>query len=116
VAKVNAPSPQPQVLEVKDSVSGQVDTILTAGGAVEIVGINIKIAGDNADCGLYFVTEGNSEFKAVTLVANKPSSVIALVPALAAGGYRVKIVTQYSGGKELKDPKITVYNKILQVQ
>jgi hypothetical protein len=49
VAKVNAPSPQPQVLEVKDSVSGQVDTTLTSGGAVEIVGINIKIAGDNAD-------------------------------------------------------------------
>ena len=31
LTKVNMPSPQPQILEVKDSVSGKVDEILTAG-------------------------------------------------------------------------------------
>ncbi|KAA6344131.1 hypothetical protein EZS27_008213 [termite gut metagenome] len=116
LAKVNAPAPQPQILEVKDSVSGQVDTILTAGGAVEIDGINIKIVGDNEAVGLYFVAEDTTETKAVTLISNKPSLVLSLIPALASGNYRIKIVTQYSGGKDLKEPKTTIYSKTLQVQ
>ncbi|MDR1983820.1 MAG: DUF4469 domain-containing protein, partial [Prevotellaceae bacterium] len=68
LTKVNAPSPQPQILEVKDSVTGKVDEVLTAGGAVEIDGIHIKIAGENAACGLYFVAESGVEIKAVTII------------------------------------------------
>jgi hypothetical protein len=35
---------------------------------------------------------------------------------LTSNNYRIKIVTQYSGGKDLKEPKTTVYGKTLQVQ
>jgi hypothetical protein len=117
VTKVNAQSPQPQVLEVKDSVSGKVDKILTAGGAVEIDGINIKLAGNKDTVGLWFVAEDGSETKAVTIIANKPSQLIALIPQLGIGGnYQVKIATQYSGSWDWKEPKSTVYGKVLQVQ
>jgi hypothetical protein len=116
LVKINATAPQPQILEVKDSVSGQVDTVLTSGGAVEINGINIKIVGDNESVGLYFVAEDTTETKAVTLISNKPSAVLSLIPALAPSNYRIKIVTQHSGGKDLKEPKTTVYGKVLQVQ
>ena len=113
LTKINASSPQPQILEVKDSVTGKVDEVLTAGGAVEINGVNIKIAGDNAACGLYFVDENGAETKAVTVIQNKPATVLSLIPALATGSYRVKITTQYSGGNLLKEPKTTIYGKAL---
>jgi hypothetical protein len=115
VEKINTPTPQPQILEVKDSVSGSVDTVLTAGGAVEIAGINIKITGEKPETGLYFVAESGAETKAVTVVTNKPSQLIALIPALPAGAYRIKVVTQYSGGTQLKEPKATAFPKLLTV-
>ena len=89
------------------------DEVLTAGGAVEINGVNIKIAGDNAACGLYFVDENGAETKAVTVIQNKPATALSLIPALATGSYRVKITTQYSGGNLLKEPKTTIYGKAL---
>ncbi|GHT80416.1 hypothetical protein FACS189467_2490 [Bacteroidia bacterium] len=116
LTKINSAPPQPSVLEVKDSVSGTVDTTLTAGGVVEINGINIKIAGDNPDNGLYFVAANGNAAKAATIVTNKPATLIALVPALAASSYQVKIVTQYNGGAGVKEPKITTYGKTLVVQ
>lgn len=117
VTKVNAPSPQPQILEVKDSVTGSIDQLLTSGGVVEITGVHIKIAGENPACGLYFIAEDGSEAKTETLVHNKPSTLIAIVPALGAGNYHIKVITQFQGGgKELKDPRTTIYGKLLQVQ
>jgi hypothetical protein len=116
LVKVNIPSPQPQIIEAKDSVTGKVDEVLTAGGAVEIHGINIKITGDNPDCGLFFVDEGGRETKAETVIINKPASLIALIPLLQPDSYRLKIVTQYSGSNNLKDPKTTIYGKIFQVR
>jgi hypothetical protein len=115
LSKISAPSPQPQILEVKDSVSGKVDSTLTARGAVEIAGINIKLSGDKPETGLYFVAKNGTETKAVTIVSNKPSQVIALIPALAKGVYTIKIVTQYSGSNLLKEAKTTVFTKPLTV-
>jgi hypothetical protein len=58
------------------------------------------------------VAEDGSETQAATIIANKPSQIIALIPQLNIGdSYQVKIVTQYSGSRDLKDPKITVYGK-----
>jgi hypothetical protein len=117
LVKINAPSPQPQVLEVKDSVSEKIDEVLTSGGAVEIDGINIKLAGKKETVGLWFVSESDgSETPATTIVINRPAQVIALIPALTIGEtYRIKIVTQYSGSVELKQPKVTVYDKLFTV-
>ncbi|GHT81269.1 hypothetical protein FACS189467_5030 [Bacteroidia bacterium] len=115
LTKINSAPPQPSVLEVKDSVSGAVDTTLTSGGVVEINGINIKIVGENPDNGLYFVAADGTAVKAATIVTNKPATLIALVPVLAAGGYQVKIVTQYSGSYNLKESKTTIYGKTLVV-
>ena len=115
LSKINASSTQPQILEVSDSVTGKVDEVLTSGGAVEINGVNIKIAGDNAACGLFFVDENGTETKAVTIIQNKPATLISLIPTLAAGSYQVKITTQYSGSVLLKTPKTTIYGKTLLV-
>jgi hypothetical protein len=113
VTKIKAPSTQPQILEVKDSISGTVDKILTSGGAVEVAGVNIKLSGNKNEVGLYFVAEDGTETPSSTIIMNKPSQLIALIPQLAAGLYKIKVVTQFSGGRELKDSKEVLYPKSL---
>lgn len=108
--------PQPQILEVKDSVSKSINTRLTAGGVVEVFGNNIKVGGDHADCGLWFVPATGEPTKATTLVQNKPGSIIAVIPQLPTGSYTLKIITQQSGGGILlKTPRICLFGKTLTV-
>jgi hypothetical protein len=114
--KVNVASPQPQILEVKDSVSGSVDDRLTPGGVLEITGVNIRISGKNPACGLFFVSDDMPEtLKVETLVTNNPSSLVAIIPFLAPGGrYRVKVVTQYQHSRrDLNEPRTTTFPKLL---
>jgi hypothetical protein len=48
------------------------------------------------------------------IVTNNPSELIVVIPALAAGRYRVEITTQYSGsGNLLKEPRTVVFDRIL---
>ena len=115
--KTNATAPQPQIQEVKDSVSGKVNEILTRRGVVEVRGYNLKIEGDNEACGLWFVTEDGKEFKAEVVIENKPSRILAMLPEIAGERVQVKVVTQYTGSaKLLKSPKMFVYPKKLNVE
>ena len=107
--------PQPTILEVKDSVSGKVNEQLTPGGVVELMGVNIKIVGENADCGLWFVPASGEAVKAKVIVQNKPSSVIAMIPNLSPETYTLKVMTQYSGGKPLNEPRTCLFKKPLVI-
>jgi hypothetical protein len=115
--KTNKPAPLPQIQEVKDSVSGAVNDRLTSGGVVELRGYNLRIEGDHPTCGLWFVAEGGEETKATVFIDNKPAKLLAMIPALSAGNYQMKVVTQYANGvKLLKTPKIFTYPKSLTVE
>ena len=105
---------QPNIIEVKDSISGKTNEILTPDGVLEVRGYNIKICGDNPTCGLWFVGNG-SEIKAATYSENKPSTLIAMIPALEKGSYQIKVVTQYSKSRILKQPKVFVYPVVFTV-
>jgi hypothetical protein len=113
--KTESVTPIPQVLEVKDSMSGKTNEVLTPGGVVEVRGNNIKLAGDDASGGLWFVSATGNAVKASVIVQNKPSILIAMIPALPAGVYSLKVVTQYSGGALLKEPRASLYAKQLKV-
>lgn len=115
IEKTGTVTPQPTILEVKDSVSGKVNEQLTPGGVAELMGVNIKIVGENADCGLWFVPATGEAVKAKVIVQNKPSSLIVMIPNLSAGTYTLKEVTQFSGGKPLKEPKICIFTKPLLI-
>jgi len=116
LVKTNKPAPLPQIQEVKDSVSGAINERLTSGGVAEVRGYNLRIDGDDPTCGLWFVANGGQETKADVVIENKPSKILAMIPALAAGNYQVKVVTQFTGGgKFLKTPKVFVYPKTLTV-
>lgn len=114
--KVLATLPQPQIQEIKDSVSGVVNEKLTANGVVEVRGYNLKIDGEDQTCGLWFVHDNGDETKAEVIIENKPSKIIAMIPALANGNYRIKVVTQHTGsGTLLKSPRVFTYMKTLTV-
>lgn len=104
-----------QILEVKDSFSGKMNESLTPGGVVEVRGNNIRIAGTNADCGLWFVPDLGDAVKVRTIIQNKPSVLFAVIPLLAAGTYSIKVVTQYSGSKLLKSSRTCMYHKKLLI-
>ena len=72
--------------------------------------------GEDKSCGLWFLGDGGSEFKAETIIENKPARIIAMIPNLKGDVYRVKVVTQYTGGgKFIKTPKTFIYPKKLLV-
>ena len=115
--KTNTPIPQPQIQEVKDSVTGSVNEKLMAKGVVEVRGYNLKIEGDDPTCGLWFIDDAGNEHKAVYIIENKPARIIAMIPNLDNGNYQVKVVTQFANGsKLLKAPKSFVYPKKMTVE
>jgi hypothetical protein len=96
------------IAEVLDVASGASDETLTPGGVIKVLGGHIKIAGDNPACGLYLVNAADGQAQKVTgnLVENHPTCLLAQLPALTAGTYRVRIITQYSSGNTfLKEPR-----------
>ena len=116
VEKTETVIPEPQILEVKDTISGKVNEQLTPGGIVELFGHNIKISGKSANCGLWFVPASGEAIKAQIIVRNKPSTLIAMITTLAQGNYQLKVVTQFNGsGYSIKMPKTSIYKKSLKV-
>lgn len=116
--KTNTITPQPNIQEVKDSLSGTVNEVLSQNGVVEVRGYNLKIEGDDDTCGLWFVSpEGKGSVKADILIDNKPSRILAMIPYIPFGECQVRVVTQHSGGGTLlKTPRTYTYPKTLKVK
>ncbi|GAB6391380.1 MAG: DUF4469 domain-containing protein [Treponematales bacterium] len=98
------------VAEVQDVATESVDETLTSGGAIRIQGRRIKITGDDPSVGLYVVNVATGAATKVTgnLIDNSASRIAALLPALAAGTYHIRIITQYSGGTEPRKEPVTL--------
>lgn len=104
-----------EIVSLTDSTTGKTDGTLTKGRNAELKGTYLKIAGENADCGVSFT---NIATKAVTklapgdIVLNEPSRLLIMVPAtLAAGEYELSVTTQFSGGNTtLKQPRVVVFD------
>jgi hypothetical protein len=116
-AKTNEPAEKLRITTVKDSESGEINGKLTPRGVIEIYGDGLKIAGNSDSCGIWFVAADGQERRAGKFVANgnKPSLLLAMIPDLSPGKYRVKVVTQFTGGRLRKNPKWTVFKKYLTV-
>jgi hypothetical protein len=107
------------IAEITDITTEAVNETLTPGGMFSLAGHKIKIAGDNADCGVYFADAANSAQRvkvAGRLAENTPGKIIGIVPALGAGQWRVVLVTQYSTGSNLlKAPRTIEFASFLTV-
>jgi hypothetical protein len=97
------------IAEITDVTTEAVNETLTPGGMFALARYKIKIAGDHADCGVYFVKATNPpERVRVTghLADNTASRIVGIVPALAAGQWQAEVVTQFSSGSSiLKEPR-----------
>jgi hypothetical protein len=108
------------ITQVTDVKTGSVNDIITPDRNLRISGHRLKIAGGDEANGVYFVNQSTQERTKVDvtdIVTNKPSELLVIVPALAAGAYKVEVTTQYSvGGNLLKKPGSAIFDKILTVQ
>lgn len=107
------------ILQVTDVKSGSVNDLLTPGRNLKIAGNKIKIAGEDAANGVYFVdtaTQTRTAVDITDIVTNNPSELIIVIPALAAGAYTLEIVTQFSNGSALlKEPRTAEFDKTLTI-
>ncbi len=107
------------VLQVTDVKSGSVNDLLTPGRNLKIAGTKIKVAGENAANGVFFVntdTQTRIMVESSDMVINNPSELIIVIPDLSAGTYTLEVVTQFSGTQLLKEPRTAIFDKILTVQ
>lgn len=100
-------------------LSGYAGQHLTPGGMFALAGHKIKVAGDHADCGVYFVDSANPAQKVKVsghLADNTASRIVGIIPALAAGQWRVEVVTQWTHGSALlKEPRTIAFTPVLTV-
>jgi hypothetical protein len=106
MTKIQAPITGPLVIAIKDSLSGLTDGTLTVGGVLDIAGNRLKVYPDLPDDGVYFIASDGTEYKATTLVENKPSRLIVMIPTLPEGSYTLEVRTHFinsaAPGKQLR--------------
>lgn len=103
---------------VTDTLTDLTDGSITPNDDIRVTGNRIKILGDAAEVGVYFVPEDGKDPVKVTrkLTQNDPSQLLVRVPALEDGQYTLRIVTQYSMGQQLiKEPRTLEYEHLLTV-
>ena len=115
--KTEGASTDPYITEVTDIVTGTVNTTLTKGGVVQLVGSRLKFDGKDEAQGIFFVPETGEAVRAAVIAENKPARLMAIIPAdLPAGTYCIEVRSKHSGGgKPLKAVKAGRFAKLLTV-
>jgi hypothetical protein len=109
------------ILQVINLQTKTADGTLTRGRNAQVDGSYIKVVGDDPAVGVYLVSDesgaGEIKLDADYIVVNDPAKLILLIPSdIAAGAYRLKIVSQFTGGnKHLKAPRQVIYDHELTV-
>lgn len=107
------------VTEVVDVKTGTVNELLTPNRNLRIKGYKLKLAGENPAVGVYFVNQATNErtkLDSDDVVTNNPAELIIVIPALAAGTYTLEVTSQFGGSVMLKDPRTSVFDKMLTVR
>jgi hypothetical protein len=104
--------------KLTDVASGKVNEQLTPGGAVNLVGVKIRIAGESPENGIFLTNIGTGDITQIpanSIPINDPSKITFVVPAdLSAGDYHLSITTQYSNAAHtLLDPRTFVFEYVL---
>jgi hypothetical protein len=107
------------IAQVTDMRTGSVNDLLTPLRNAKITGSKLKIAGKEDACGVYFVnadTQERIKVEAEDIVENQNARLLVVIPALAAGAYKLEVTTQYSGSSTpLKEPRTTIFDKPLTI-
>lgn len=105
--------------EFVDVNTESVNGIASPNGLFSIAGHKIKIIGENAEVGIYFVSEADPAVRikvSGNLAENTASKLIGVIPSLSAGKWKVEIRTQFNGSvKHLKEPRVIEGEMVLTV-
>ena len=105
--------------EVTDIKTGAINSVVTPGGMFSLDGHKIKVSGEDGECGVYFVKDGAGpvyrEKADGRFADNTAVRIVGIVPNIAAGKWRVQVVTQYTGSTSLKEPRTIVFPTVLTV-
>jgi hypothetical protein len=107
------------ITQVTDAKTGSINDLLTPNRNLRIAGYKLKIAGDNAANGVWFVNRATGErigMDPSDVVINKPSELIVVIPPLAKGTYLLEVTTQYAISSLLKEPRTATFDKTLTVE
>ncbi|MBD5446318.1 MAG: DUF4469 domain-containing protein [Treponema sp.] len=116
--KVEAAATGPFIMEVADVVSGAVNSTLTAGSILRLVGSRLKFDASDAEQGVFLVPElGGGAVKCTVVAENKPARVMVMVPAdIVLGAYSVEVRTRILGNRQAgKSLKTGRFGKVLEV-
>jgi hypothetical protein len=105
--------------EIIDIHTESLNSALTPGNMVHILGHKIKVEGEESACGVWFVSQADNARVKITehLGINRSTELFGLIPPLTAGAYRLEIVTQFAGGAHtLKAPRTITAEPSLTVQ
>ena len=116
--KVQGASAIPWITGVRDTLSAADDTTnaLKAGSVIELTGSRLKFDAADTEQGVFFVKDG-AETRCEKIIENKPSRVLALLPALlAAGEYTVEVRTRNNtNGNPTKAVKKGAFERLVTV-
>jgi hypothetical protein len=104
--------------EIIDVHTESVNSTITPGNMIHILGNKIKVEGDNSAYGVWFVSQADSARVKISehLGINRATEIVGAIPALTAGAYKLEIVTQFSSGSFLlKEPRSITFPSILTV-
>lgn len=111
--KTEGKSTDPYITRVKDTVSGD-GTVIRAGTVIEITGARLKFDASDAEQGVFAVT-ASGEFRAATVIDNKPARLVVIFPAeVEAGDFALEVRTKLNAdNKAVKTMKVGRYGKTL---
>ena len=107
------------VSEVLDVKSGTINDLLTPNRNLKIGGYRLKVVGDKPEVGIYFInqaTQASVKVEPSEIVTNNPSELMIVIPELPAGEYKLQVTNQYSVGALLKEPRTTIFDKVLTME
>jgi hypothetical protein len=86
--------------EIIDIHTDSVNSTITPGNMIHILGHKIKVEGEKDECGVWFVAQTDGARVKITerLGINRTTELVGAIPALAAGTYRLEVVTRYTTG------------------
>jgi hypothetical protein len=96
--------------EFCDTENDSANGVFEPGNQFVLTGSKIKIAGDDPDCGMYFIPVGLSDtpVKVTRIAENSAGKIIGIIPDTAWNDVKIEIRTQFagSGGNFLKAPRV----------
>ena len=113
--KVQTAEPAPFILEVRDALSNSVNEQITPGGVLQIRGGRLKLAAENPENGIFLIDADGNAAKLQIVIENKPSRLIAMLPAdIAPGTYELEVRTTFANSaRESRNMKIRRFNREL---